>query len=134
MNSWFYDDVKKRKSMSGMKTKSLDKVFNDRERSDLVCPIRGDNDLLDFAGNFDVCDKCFSKFASFEGVIAHPIYPMGLNGESKCVLCGKNLVKQTIFGRNSWHIVRMPISLKEMWHKLGGQRKSLKIFGERIFY
>lgn len=134
MNSWFYDDVRKRKRIFGVKTKSFEQVYNERERSDLVCPIRGDNDLLDFAGNFDVCDKCFRRFASFEGVIAYPIYPLGISGESKCVLCGRNLVRETMFGRNSWHIVRMPISLKEMWHKLGGQHKSLKIFGERIFY
>lgn len=134
MDSWFEDDLKKRRSKSGMKVKPLDKVYNKREKSDLVCPIRGDNDLLDFAGNFDVCDRCFRRFASLQGVVAYKIYPMGLSGKSECVLCGKNLVRQTIFGRNSWHIVRMPISLKEMWHKLGKQNKSLKIFGDRLFY
>jgi len=132
--SWFYDDIKRRMSRLGVKAKPLDKVLEERERSDLVCPIRGDNDLLDFAGNFDVCDKCFSKFASYDGVIAYPIYPMGLSGPSKCVLCGRNLVKESLLGRNSWHIVRMPISLKEMWHTLGRQRKPLKIFGEKLFY
>jgi len=125
---------KLRERIHGFKGKNLDVALRETERSDIVCPITGDNDLLDTAESIYVCDKCFRKFASYDGVKAIPIFPMGIGGEDKCALCGRNLVRDTLRGVNSWYVIQMPISLKAMWHKLGQKRRPLKVFGDVIFY
>ena len=125
---------KQRIKANRMRGETLEQALRRSERSDVICPITGDNDLLDTAENIYACDKCFRKFKSYEAVIAYPKQVMGMHGE-KCAFCGKSLFYvDTAKGKHSWWIAQMPISLRSMWHVLGKKKKPLRIDGDLLFY
>jgi ribosomal protein L37AE/L43A len=118
----------------GFRGDRLDVAMSKAEKSDIICPITGSQDLLDTAENINVCDKCFRSFKSYINVNAQPKMIMGIGKKERCAFCGKDLYIDTLKGIHSWWIIQMPVSLKAMWHKLGHKKQSLKIDGDRLFY